>query len=176
MQFGRDFSKENLNLDYSDYDFISIELGQSHARERGSLYTLNDLSFEENVHGTMLKKAIQLEKIPMFYSNIVKSSFDYLMHNTHKDMTSFYLREYRRTIVLLYEEYSSHIAKHLGEYGYCVFLVEPHLYEFTAKSRRDLTGEEIASLFDSIVSTIKAKLPHAHISFYLKSGKKSKLP
>ena len=73
-----------------------------------------------------------------------------------------FIRNYKNTIVSLYENYSFRIAEYLGRMGFCVFLIEPGFYQ-NYNDENGLTGEEMTELFDLIVSIIKRNLPNAAI-------------
>ena len=71
---------KNLNVDYSQYDYVSIWLGYSHTERRfGSLYSLDDLHYDPNTHGRMLETVSRNGKIPLFYSYIIGFAGRYLM-------------------------------------------------------------------------------------------------
>ena len=77
-----------------------------------------------------------------------------------------FIRNYRKTIVYLYEDYSSKIAEYLGSKGFCLFLIEPKFYQYYA-SENGLTAKEMTQVFDLIVLIIKRHLPNAAIAWDL---------
>ena len=185
---GIEFDLTNLNLNYSQYDYVSIWLGYSHTERRfGSLYTLDDLNFDLNTHGRMLETVVKYGKIPLFYSYIIGFAGRYLMgleeckffceiKNSYFDTKrnlcnhgAMFIRNYESVIVSLYNEYAKQIAKYIGEMGFCVFLIEPEFYQYYQyygdQKENRLSGNEMASLYNLISSTIKRHLPNAAFSW-----------
>ena len=172
------------SIDYSKYDHIAIWLGYSHTnRNVGTYYTINDLHFDPNTHGKMLNITRRLGKIPVFYSYIIGFAGRYLLAleeceieptNSLCQKGSNFIRNYKKTIISIYNDYSSNIAKYIGEMGFCVFLIEPEFYQYFGNSNQQggsLTGKEMAALFNLITATIKNHLPNAAISWDISTSK-----
>ncbi len=175
----------NLNVDYSQYDYVSIWLGYSHTERRfGSLYSLDDLHFDPNTHGRMLETVLKNGKIPLFYSYIIGFAGRYLMGleecqvfngilnlnlKTNRNLCKhgvMFIRNYESVIVSLYNHYAKQIAQYIGEMGFCVFLIEPEFYQYYGfQGENQFTGNEMASLYNLISSTIKRHLPNAAFSW-----------
>jgi len=126
----------------------------------------------------MLKKAIKLNKTPVFYSYIIGYAAKYLLNLENCDFATtrtlcthgaYFIRNFKNTIISQYDHYSSKISDYIGRMGYCVFLIEPGFYQYHA-SADGLTGKEAASFFDLIVFTIKKNLPNAAISWDVNPG------
>ena len=184
----------NVNVDYSQYDYISIWLGYSHTERRfGSLYSLSDLHFDPNTHGRMLETVLRNGKIPLFYSYLIGFAGRYLLgleecrfsfdisHTSARTSRSlckngpYFIRNYKNVIISLYNQYAKEIAKYIGEMGFCIFLIEPEFYQYFYgnNTTKGFSGNDLASLYNLITSTIKSHLPNAAFSWNIETRKSS---
>jgi hypothetical protein len=188
---GIEYDLTDVNVDYRQYDYISIWLGYSHTERRfGSLFSLSDLHFDPNTHGRMLETVLKYKKIPLFYSYIIGFAGKYLMGlfeckfvhefcnttwETERNLCNKganFIRSYTNVIIFLYNQYAKEIAKYIGEMGFCVFLIEPEFHQYYG-DRNGLSGKEMASLYNLITSIIKSHLPNAAFSWNIDTRKPS---
>ena len=81
---------------------------------------------------------------------------------------SKYIRQQRIRILERYDHHTSNIARIMGGNAFVVFLMEPDFWQYYGDSRQaggSLSGQEMRSLFDEMVSSIKTNLPNAKISW-----------
>lgn len=170
--YGRDYTGDNT--DYSSYDYITIWIGTI---ADGCSGEQSCTDFNQYYQGSMLKKTISLDKIPVFYGYII--AFEARNNWNLKDCNvgypslcqqgSKYIRENYDHIIERYDHQSSNIASIIGTDRFCVFLIEPDFWQYygdeSTQEGGTLSGEEMRALYDDIASTIKKNLPNAAISW-----------
>ena len=125
----------------------------------------------------MLKKMKSINKIPVFYGYVI--AFEARTAWGLKDCNMGYpnlcqrgckyIRENRDRIIERYDHHSQNIARIMGRDNFNVWLLEPDFWQFYGDHHSQeggtLSGEEMRSLFDDIVTAIKNNLPQAAISW-----------
>merc|ERR1712127_147913 len=166
--YGRDWKDENT--DYSPYDYITIWINTPKENCKGDHCT----DFNKYYQGVMLNKCKQLGKTPVFYAYII--AFESRVAWGLKDCNmgypnlcqrgSKYIRENRDRIIERYSHHSAEIAGIIGRDAFSVFNIEADFHQYYGDDKQEggtLSGEEMRSLFDDIVTAIKSNLPNAAI-------------
>jgi len=179
FQYGRDYTNNGADKsDYSKYSYITIWLGSIRTKCYNKYGCTN---FNKLYHGAMLNETIALNKTPVFYSFIIgfeASNVKFLSSNCDSSPNlcqkgSQFIRTNKKHILEKYRHQSYNIANYITKKGFCIFLIEPdfwNYYGYQSQLGGPLTGKEMRSLFDEIVSIIKSYLPNAAIAWHIKSN------
>ena len=144
--------------------------------KQGCSNSLACTDFNEYYQGAMLKKVKSLNKIPVFYGYVI--AFEARNSWGLKDCNvgnpnlchrgSEFIRVNHDRIIERYDHQSREIAQIIGRNYFSVFLIEPDFWQYYGDQSQEggvLSGSEMRSLFNDIVSAIKKNLPNAAISW-----------
>lgn len=168
--YGRDWVGD---IDYSAYDYITIWLNTP---ANGCTNRPECTDFNEYHQGSMLKKAKQLNKIPVLYAYVIAFEARNAWGLKDCDMGTpnlcergcNYIREHRNRILERYNHHAQNVARIMGRDAIVVFLMEPDFWQFYGDHSQqggNLSGQEMRALFDDMVREIKKNLPNAKISW-----------
>ena len=127
--------------------------------------------------GAMLKLAVSLKKIPVFYGYVIAFEARNILGLQDCNVGtpnlcqqgSQFIRDNTARILERYDYHSANIASYIGTNGFCIFLIEPDFWQYYGDTSTQqggaLTGPQMRQLFDQIVSKIKKNLPNAAISW-----------
>jgi hypothetical protein len=132
--------------------------------------------FNVYYQGEMLKTAKAKGKIPVFYAYVIAFEARNLWGLQDCNVGSpnlcqkgaEFIRQKTDRILERYDHHSKNIANIIGSSATVVFLIEPDFWQYYGDKNQQgggISGPQMRSLFDGMVSKIKANLPNALISW-----------